>query len=143
MKSPNRGINLTHHCVVRFLERSRPALDVLRAREELEILVGVGDVTDQPPNWFAAGTASDSDAYLIVGEDLVIPLARPSKDDAPWWRPPASCGACHLRRPAPGGTLARRAAARSVRAAAAAADRARPRRPSSSRGRSTPFAPGT
>ncbi len=83
MKGPNRGINLTHHCVVRFLERSRPALDVLRAREELEILVGVGDVTNQPPNWFAAGTASDSDAYLIVGEDLVIPLARPTKDDAP------------------------------------------------------------
>lgn len=83
MKRQNRGIDLTHHCVLRFLERSRPALDVLRAREELEILVGVGDVTDQPPNWFAAGTASDSDAYLVVGEDLVIPLlTSPSKEDA-------------------------------------------------------------
>ena len=70
----NRGIDLTHHCVVRYHERSRPALELLRAREELEILIGVGDVVEEPPGWYAAGSATESDAYLLIGEDLVIPL---------------------------------------------------------------------
>ena len=70
-----RGIDITHHCVERFHERSRPALELIRAREELEMLVGVGEVAEQPPAWFAAGAASEADAYLLIGEDLVIPLA--------------------------------------------------------------------
>lgn len=74
MRRGPRGIDLTHHCVERYHQRSRPALELLAAREELEILVGVGEVAEAPPPWFAAGAATESDAYLLIGEDLVIPL---------------------------------------------------------------------
>ena len=66
---------LTHHCVGRFHERFRPALDVIAARRELERLLEHGEVADSPLEWMARTMQQEADAYLIVGNDLVIPLA--------------------------------------------------------------------
>ncbi|MSO42495.1 MAG: hypothetical protein EXQ70_11520 [Solirubrobacterales bacterium] len=72
-RTPN-GI-LTHHCVNPFHERSRPALDQLRARAELEALIEHGLITGEAPEWFARSAAQEPDAYLLIGEDVVLPLA--------------------------------------------------------------------
>ena len=68
-------VTLTHHCIGRFHERFRPALDQVRAREELEALIEHGQLAEQPPEWMAQTMRQEADAYLIVGNDLVLPLA--------------------------------------------------------------------
>lgn len=69
------GVTLSPHCVERFHERFRPALDLIRARRELEMLLALGQISDEPPEWLAQKMLQESDAYLIVGDDLVLPLA--------------------------------------------------------------------
>src|SRR3954451_14636158 len=71
----NRGVTLSSHCVERFHERFRPALDQIRARRELEMLLALGEIDDEPPDWLARTILQEVDAYLIVGNDLVLPLA--------------------------------------------------------------------
>jgi hypothetical protein len=68
-------IEITHHCVGRFHERFRPALDLIGARTELEMLIEHGEIAGEPPEWMARTMQQEADAYLIVGEDLVLPLA--------------------------------------------------------------------
>jgi len=68
-------IEITYHCVGRFHERFRPALDVVRARVELERLIEHGTIEGEPPEWMARTMRQRADAYLIVGDDLVLPLA--------------------------------------------------------------------
>jgi hypothetical protein len=67
-------VTLSHHCVGRFHERFRPALDQIRARAELEALIEYGEIAAEPPEWMARTMRQEADAYLIVGEDLVLPL---------------------------------------------------------------------
>ena len=70
-------IEISHHCVDRFHERFRPALDLIKAREQLEMLVALHAVhADEPPDWFAERMLEGADSYLIIGDDMVIPLAR-------------------------------------------------------------------
>jgi hypothetical protein len=69
-------LSLTRHCVERFHERFRPALDHVRARAELELLIEHGELSEQPPEWMARTMRQEADAYLIVGNDLVIPLVQ-------------------------------------------------------------------
>ena len=54
--SRNGGVTLPPHCVGRFHERFRPALDQIMARRELEMLL-------------------EADSYVIVGTDLVLSLS--------------------------------------------------------------------
>ena len=75
MTEDNPGVMLSPHCVERFHERFRPALDEIRARRELEMLLMHGEISDQPPEWLAETMLQTADAYLIVGNDLVLPLA--------------------------------------------------------------------
>ncbi len=75
MKREHTRVQITHHCVSRFHERFRPALDTIGARRELEMLVGIGEIDAHPPAWMAAREREAAVAYLIVGEDLVVPLA--------------------------------------------------------------------
>ena len=70
----NLEVTLTHHCVGRFHERFRPALDQIRARAELEALIEHGRISEDPPEWMARTMRQGADAYLVVGEDLVLPL---------------------------------------------------------------------
>lgn len=67
-------VRLSHHCVERFHERFRPALDLIRARAELQALIEHGEIAAEPPEWMGRTMAQRADAYLVVGEDLVIPL---------------------------------------------------------------------
>ncbi|SRR5581483_5504285 len=69
------GVMLTSHCVERFHERFRPALDQIRAQQELEALIAQGEIAPEPPEWMGRTMRQRSDAYLIVGNDLVLPLA--------------------------------------------------------------------
>ena len=75
MNQEIRGVTLSPHCVERFHERFRPALDQIRARRELEMLLSHGEINDEPPEWLAQKMLQEADAYLIVGNDLVLPLA--------------------------------------------------------------------
>ena len=34
-----------------------------------------GEISDEPPDWLAQKMLQEADAYLIVGNDLVLPLA--------------------------------------------------------------------
>lgn len=68
------NVRLSQHCVERFHERFRPALDVIRARAELELLLEQGEIAPDPPEWMARKMRQRADAYLIVGDDLVLPL---------------------------------------------------------------------
>jgi hypothetical protein len=74
MEKNRSEITVTHHCVERFHERFRPALDRIRARQELEMLIEHGVIADEPPEWMARTTRQEADSYLIVGETLVLPL---------------------------------------------------------------------
>jgi hypothetical protein len=75
MSKNTPGVMLSPHSVERFHERFRPALDEIRARQELEMLLVHGEISDEPPEWLAEKMLETADAYLIVGNDLVIPLA--------------------------------------------------------------------
>ena len=66
---------LSPHAVERFHERFRPALDEIRARQDLQRLIEHGEIADEPPDWMASRMQQEADAYLIVGNDLVLPLA--------------------------------------------------------------------
>ncbi len=81
-RSPT-GVVLTAHCIGRFHERFRPALDRIRARRELERLIEHGEIADAAPGWLAQKAQQEAAAYLIVGEDMVVPLV-PGPDDYRW-----------------------------------------------------------
>ena len=72
---------MTHHCIERFHERFRPALEVNQARAELRRLIRHGRIDPEPPEWLAGRMRQEADAYLVVGEDLVLPLAAPDPLD--------------------------------------------------------------
>ena len=75
MSGNQAEVTLSAHCVDRFHERFRPALDMVRARLELEMLIDHGEIAEEPPDWMARTMRQNADAYLIVGNDLVLPLA--------------------------------------------------------------------
>ena len=68
------GVTLSPHAVECFHERFRPALDHIRARQELQRLIEHGEIADEPPDWMARTMRQEADAYLVIGNDLVIPL---------------------------------------------------------------------
>jgi hypothetical protein len=70
----NQRVTLSNHCVNRFHERVRPALEVLHARAQLEYLIEHGKIEKAPPDWMARTMRQKADAYLVVGTDLVLPL---------------------------------------------------------------------
>ena len=73
-------IRLSNHCVDRFLERFRPALDWSSAKRELLRLLGCGSVRSDAPSWLADRALQEADCYLTVGEDLVLPLVHDGGD---------------------------------------------------------------
>jgi hypothetical protein len=76
-----RDVLLSHHCVERFHERVRPALDRIAARRELEALIAHGEIADEPPEWMARTMREEAEAYLIVTDDLVLPLVHTGLGD--------------------------------------------------------------
>ncbi len=45
------------------------------------MLLSHGEISDEPPEWLARKMAQEADAYLIVGTDLVLPLAEIGSPD--------------------------------------------------------------
>lgn len=69
-------IGLSKHSVDQFRARFRPALDRAGARAELGRLLGHGEVVEEMPAWLAAAAKSSGDGYLLIGSDMVLPLAK-------------------------------------------------------------------
>lgn len=67
---------LTRHAKKRFHGRVKPHLDYATATRELERSLPQGRLSADPPAWFASGTASDAELYLLIGDDVVLPLVR-------------------------------------------------------------------
>lgn len=64
----------TTHAIERYVERVRPALTKAAARCELVRLCEVAEVALERPAWLGLGEATD--AFLLLGDDVVLPLVR-------------------------------------------------------------------
>ena len=64
----------TTHAIERYVERLRPALTKAAARRELVRLCEVAEITADRPGWLGLGEATD--AYLLIGEDVALPVMR-------------------------------------------------------------------
>jgi hypothetical protein len=73
-------VEITDHCVERYVERVKPDLELRVARAELEQLKQVGTVTSRAPVW--AREATPAAYYLMIGSDIVLPLAGGRNG---WW----------------------------------------------------------
>ena len=77
-------IVFTPHSIKRFQERCRPALDAPAASLELQRLLASGRIVATAPDWHACRTASTASLYLLLGDDLVLPL-EPDRRSADRW----------------------------------------------------------
>jgi len=74
MSTPTAAeVEITDHCVARYIERVKPDLEPQAARRELDQLKQVGKIATSAPAW--AREAEPAAYYLMVGEDIVLPLA--------------------------------------------------------------------
>jgi hypothetical protein len=73
-------VEITGHCVARYVERVKPDLEPQAARRELDQLKQLGTIATSAPAW--AREADPASWYLLLGEDIVLPLAGgPDR----WW----------------------------------------------------------
>lgn len=70
------NIHLSDHSVERFRERCRPTLELGSARTELERLLPIGLITHAAPDWHRRTAKESAEAYLVIGDDYVLPLVR-------------------------------------------------------------------
>lgn len=69
------AIRFSEHATARFGHRMRPALEPTALETELRRLAGdFGHMTLDPPAWVSERSLQEADAYLVVGDDLVLPL---------------------------------------------------------------------
>jgi len=66
-------VRLSRHCVDRFHARFRPAADAARAEAELRAMLPCADLVHEVPEWLEERRRS-ADAYLVIGDDLAMPL---------------------------------------------------------------------
>lgn len=64
------------HAIERFQERCRPALSAPAAGAELARVAVLGQITSAAPSWHACRAGETAEAYLLLGEDVVLPLVR-------------------------------------------------------------------
>src|SRR4051794_10957050 len=67
-------VHLSAHAIDRFHERVRPALERPAAAAELERLAEVGAIVRDEPDWLHASPDAGGEAYLLLCEDIVLPL---------------------------------------------------------------------
>jgi len=72
MPIENWIVEFTRHCVERFRERFCPALDLLAAEARIEQVLDYARLEPWPPSWVVA--PEPAAAYLVVGDDLALPL---------------------------------------------------------------------
>jgi hypothetical protein len=72
-------VTLTVHAVERFQERVRPTLDLEAAKTELDRRADqFGRRVEARPDWLGMegrNIVAPADAYLLIGDDVVLPLA--------------------------------------------------------------------
>jgi hypothetical protein len=74
---PDTGpVELSSHARERYRERVKPALGFETAGRELFALLTLGKIVPEAPGWLAARQCTVAEAYLVIGDDLVLPLAR-------------------------------------------------------------------
>jgi hypothetical protein len=73
-------VRITDHCVRRYVERVKPDLERQAARRELDQLKHVGTIATSAPAW--AREADPAAYYLMIGDDIVLPLAGGVEG---WW----------------------------------------------------------
>ncbi|HYB30694.1 MAG TPA: hypothetical protein VEF89_29115 [Solirubrobacteraceae bacterium] len=66
-------IALSAHAVEQYQQRIKACLDVDAARDELELLRPLGQISTQPPEWVNA--ARPAPHYLLLSDAIVLPLA--------------------------------------------------------------------
>jgi hypothetical protein len=69
-------LELSAHACDRYVERIRPALErESGARELARLICEQGRLVADPPGWLAERQrAEPADAYVVVGDDLVLPV---------------------------------------------------------------------
>jgi hypothetical protein len=69
-------VALSPHACDRYRERVRPTLARAAAKRDLERLIAAeGRIVPEPPAWLAERQrVEDADAYVLVGDDLVLPV---------------------------------------------------------------------
>lgn len=67
-------IELTEHCVEQYRERFCPALDIEVAEDRLERLLDHARLEPDPPHWVVPMPGPPAAAYLVVADDLALPL---------------------------------------------------------------------
>lgn len=68
-----REVRLSRHCVDRFHARFRPGADEARAEAELRAMLPCAQLVHEAPAWLAE-RRREADAYLVIGDDLAMPL---------------------------------------------------------------------
>ncbi len=69
-------VRLTAHAQLRFHERVRPALGATAAAGELKRLALEATFTTQEPAWLEPRPESRGDGYLLISDEIVLPLVR-------------------------------------------------------------------
>lgn len=72
--APDPTIRISTHAIDRYRERVRPGLDRKATKHEIEHLIQVGEVTKMPPEWCGGDRDTSDGAFLLIGNDLVLPL---------------------------------------------------------------------
>lgn len=74
------AVFLTDHAVERWHERCRPAKDRDGAlRDLVQLVAAVGVLVTQAPVWLGSDPdGPEADAYLMVGDDITLPVSRRS-----------------------------------------------------------------
>jgi hypothetical protein len=67
-------VRVSTHAIEQYQHRVSPGLDPDAAREELERLREAGEISPVAPGWLHA--AKDAPYYLLLGEDVVLPVLR-------------------------------------------------------------------
>jgi len=65
-------VTVSAHAAEQYQHRVKPGLDLTAAREELERLRALGEISAQEPAWLNA--AHPAPYYLLIGDAIVLPL---------------------------------------------------------------------
>jgi hypothetical protein len=63
-------LRATHHAIMRYIERVKPALEPKAARVELETLLAA--LESSPPVWWTSARPSDSTAFAEICDGIAV-----------------------------------------------------------------------
>jgi hypothetical protein len=78
------GYILKTHAITRFKDRVRPGLGWSAAEREFERLLRMGTAVEQPPAWLIADATQGTPRYVLIGDDIVVPLVASVERPGDW-----------------------------------------------------------